>query len=145
MFALKGSQPEDRTTGFINKPHEINVSRKNSNILIVDADRNVLNQLSQSFAICAKSYNILTAQNGWEAVEILQSFPVAILLADLNMKVVNGFTLMDYTRLYYPATRIFVMSEGDPSSVKDRLSNLGVCGYINKPYRIEMIYSVLRV
>jgi DNA-binding response OmpR family regulator len=145
MFTVKVSKPVDRTAGFINKPREIDVSINTRNILVVDADRNVLNQISQSFAICAKHYNILTAHNGREAVETLQSNPVDILLTDLHVAAMNGFSLMDYTRFYYPATRIFVMSEGDPSTLKNILSNLGICGYISKPYRIEMIYSVLRI
>ena len=143
MFIANVSQSIDHE--FNNNPCEVNVSRNSSNILVVDADRNVLHQLSQSFAICAKHYNILTASNGVEAVEILQSFQVDILLTDFLMAAINGFSLMDYSRFYYPATRIFVMSEGDSSEIRNKLSDFEINGYISKPYRIEMIYSVLRI
>jgi len=145
MFTSNVSPPADHAFEYIYKPCEINVSGESNNILVVDADPNVLNQLSQSFRICAKHYNILTATNGWEAADILRSFPVDILLTDVHMAAVRDYSLIDFTKFYYPATQIFVMSEGDSSEIKNRLRDLGICGYIGKPYRIEMIYSVLRI
>ncbi len=145
MFIANVSQSIDHAAEFDNQPCVVHVSRNGSTILVVDADRNVLKQLSQSFAICAKHYNILTASNGSEAMEILQSFQVDILLTDFHMTAVSGYSLIDLTRLYYPTAQIFVMSEGDSSEIKNKLSDLGISGYISKPYRIEMIYSVLRI
>ena len=104
-----------------------------------------LNQLSQSFAICAKQYNIYLAQNGRAALEVLKTSKVNILLTALNIPVTHDFELPDYTTIYYPATRIFVMAEDDPSTIKNRLDDLRISGYIRKPLRIEMIYSILRV
>jgi CheY-like chemotaxis protein len=145
MFIANVSQSIDPAVEFNNQPREVYVSRNSGNILVVDADRNVLKQLSQSFAICAKHYNILTASNGLEAVEILKSFQIDILLTDFHMAGVSGYSLIDLTKLYYPTAQIFVMSEGDSSDIKNKLSDLGISGYISKPYRIEMIYSVLRI
>jgi len=88
MFIANVSQSIDHAVEFNHQPHEVHISRNSSNILVVDADRNVLNQLSQSFAICAKHYNIWTASNGSEAVEILQSFQVDILLTDFHVAAV---------------------------------------------------------
>ncbi len=68
-----------------------------------------------------------------------------ILLAALNIPVMHDFELIDLAKHYYPATRIFVMSEEDPSTIKNRLDDLRIYGYIRKPFGIEMIYSILRV
>jgi two-component system, response regulator YesN len=114
-------------------------------ILIVDEDTDVLKQLSQSLAVCAKQYNIYTAQNGKDALKILKTSSVNILLTALDLPVIRGFDLVDYVKKYYPAMRIVVMSEEDPSAIKKRLDCLRIHGYIRKPFRIEMIYSILRV
>jgi DNA-binding NtrC family response regulator len=144
MFSIRDRQSTDQLANFVNKPHEIGVSDHISSILIADEDRDVLNQLAQSFAICAKQYHIYTAQNGHDALQVLKNSSVNILLAALNIPLMHDFELIDYTKYYYPATRLFVMSEEDPSTIKNRLHALQICGYVRKPIRIEMVYSVLR-
>jgi response regulator RpfG family c-di-GMP phosphodiesterase len=145
MFGVKDRQAVAQSANFFNQPHKIGAYVNIRSILIVDEDRDVLNQLSQSFAICAKQYNIYLAQNGRDALEVLKTSSVDILLTALNIPVMHDFELPDYAKLYYPATRIFVMAEDDPSTVKNRLDDLRISGYIRKPLRIEMIYSILRV
>ena len=145
MLSVRERPSVDQSADFFNKNRETSVAGHIRSILIADEDRDVLNQLSQSFAICAKQYNIYTAQNGRDALEVLKTFSVNILLAALNIPVVHDFELIDFAKDYYPATRIFVMSEEDPSSIKNRLDDLRIYGYIRKPFGIEMIYSILRV
>ncbi|MGO9378137.1 MAG: response regulator [Dissulfurispiraceae bacterium] len=145
MFRVKEKQSFDQSINFFDMQLEKNVIGNIRSILIVDEDRDVLNQLSQSFAICAKQYNICTVRNSMDALKALKTTSVKILLTALNMPMMHDFDLLDYTRKYYPATRIFAMSEEEPSAIKKRLDDLGIYGYIKKPFRIEMIYSILRV
>ncbi|MGD0886543.1 MAG: response regulator [Thermodesulfovibrionales bacterium] len=135
----------DQSVDFFTKQRRINISRDIRSILIVDEDGDVLNQLSQSFAMCAKHYSICIAQNGRDALTVLGTTSVNILLTTLTMPVMNDFDLIDYTKIYCPDTRIFVMSEEDPSTIKTRLDDLRIYGYIRKPLRMEMVYSILRV
>src|SRR6202142_8994 len=120
MFGVKERQAVDQSANFFREPHEISAFRNIRSILIVDKDRDILNQLSQSFAICAKQYNIYLAQNGKDALEVLKTSKVNILLTAIDIPVMRDFELPDYTKLYHPATRIFVMGEDDPSTIKDR-------------------------
>jgi two-component system response regulator YesN len=145
MLSVRERPSVDQSADYFNKHREISVAGHIRSILIADEDRDVLNQLSQSFAICAKQYNIYTAQNGRDALDVLKTSSVNILLAAINIPVMHDFELIDFAKHYYPATRIFVMSEEDPSSIKNRLDDLRIYGYIRKPFRIEMIYSILRV
>jgi DNA-binding NtrC family response regulator len=135
----------DQSLDFFNKQRGLSISRGIRSILIVDEDGDVLNQLSQSFAMCAKQYSICMAQNGRDALTVLGTTSVNILLTTLTMPAMNDFDLIDYTKIYFPDTRIFVMSEEDPSTIKTRLDDLRIYGYIRKPLRIEMVYSILRV
>ena len=135
----------DQSVDFFNRQRGTSISRNISSILIVDEDSDVLNQLSQSFAICAKPYNISIARNGKDALKVLGTTSVRIMLTTLNMPLMNDFDLIDYTKIYWPDTRIFVMSEEDPSTIRTRLDDLRIYGYIKKPLRIEMVYCILRV
>ncbi len=150
MFGLsslstKKRQPVDESVNFYTGPQGLSISENVRSILIADEDSNVLNQLSRSFAICAKPYNIHIAQNGWDALRILSNSPVNIMLTALDMPVMNDFDLLDYAKIHYPDTQIFVMSEEEPRTIKDRLDDFRIYGYIRKPLRIEMVYSILRV
>ncbi len=142
---IKEGQLVGRSVNFPDAQGEICALGSICSILIVDEDRDALNQISQSLAICAKQCSIYTAQNGRDALKILKNSSVNMLLTALNLPVTNGFDLVDYARTYYPDIRMFVMSEEDPSAIKRRLDDLSIDGYIRKPLRIEMIYSVLRV
>jgi DNA-binding NtrC family response regulator len=142
---IKERRSVDQSVNVFNRQREISISRITRSILIVDEDGDVLNQLLQSFAICAKQYNIYIAQNDRDALNVLRTSSVNILLTALNMPVMQDFDLIDYTNIYYPETQIFVMSEEDPATIKNRLDDLRIYGYIRKPLRIEMVYSILRV
>ena len=142
---IKDGQSTGQSVNFLDTQQGISVIGSIRSILIVDEDRDVLNQISQSLAICARHYNIYTAQNGRDALKVLKTSSVNILLTTLNLPIMHNFDLMYYTKTYYPETRIFVMSEEDPSTIKQRLHDLRISGYIRKPFRIEMLYGVLRV
>jgi YesN/AraC family two-component response regulator len=145
MVSVNAVKATEQSVDFFHNPSETGALGKSNTILIVDDDCDILDRLSQSFAVCARHYNILTARNGKEAIEVLQSFPVNILLTALHMPVMNGFSLMNYTNNYYPATRTFVMSGDEPSAAMNTLPASGVHGYIKKPFAIETIYSMLRL
>ena len=145
MISASPYQTIEQKTHFFQNPSKKSLFGDENNILFVDDDCNVLDRLSKSFAICARHYNTFTARNGKEAIEVLQSFPVKILLTALHMPVMNGFSLMNYTKIYYPATRTFVMSADEPSTIINKLTAAGIDGYIKKPFAIETIYSILRL
>jgi len=116
-----------------------------SSILIADEDPGVLAQLSYSFALCAKHYNVYTTQTGKAAAQVLKTCTVNILLTALNVPVMRNFELIYYTKYYYPDTKIFAMSEKEPREVQNILDDSKVNGYIRKPLSIELIYSTLRI
>jgi CheY-like chemotaxis protein len=145
MVSANTVKATEQRVEFFHNPSETGALKHSDTILIVDDDCDILDRLSQSFAICARHYNILTARNGKEAIEALQSFTVNILLTALHMPVMNGFSLMNYTKNYYPATRTFVMSEDEPSAVINKMPAAGIHGYVKKPFTIETIYSTLRL
>lgn len=144
MFSLYTDRMPDRSVDFRDRSFE-KEAPESHHILVADSDSNILDQLTRSIGICAKHCRILTAKDGGEAVGMLRSFRVDSLLTDYNMSVVDGYSIIDYARFYHPDVKVYVMSEGDPYEIQRRLRNSGVSGFVTKPYRIETIYSVLRV
>jgi DNA-binding response OmpR family regulator len=113
-------------------PHEIV-------ILVVD-DEVVVSQPCAEGS-CERGYQVLTAANGEEALELVRTFPDAVhlLLTDVNMPTLDGFKLAKLVRLEKPKIKIMFMSgrwevpgETFPSNV------------IMKPFQIRDLVEKVR-
>lgn len=70
--------------------------KTNSNVLICDDDEILLSFYKR--VIKNSGYDVLTAGNGDEAIEILNEMPVALAIIDLLMPVRSGWEVIEYMR-----------------------------------------------
>src|SRR4051812_46481216 len=79
-------------------------------ILLAD-DNPVLRNLIQ-LRLVKEGYAVLTASDGQEAVEILDTFkdPIHLLVSDVQMPRMDGWTLAETVRRQRPDTKIIVIS-----------------------------------
>jgi CheY-like chemotaxis protein len=96
------------------------------NILVVDDHKLTLSTISKGLSVYLKDVTILTAKDGGEAVEILKSHPVASVLTDLNMPVMDGYELLRYLRKNYPDMPVFAMTSNLTRGVEELLRHMGV-------------------
>lgn len=75
-------------------------------ILIVDDEPNVISALQRSFA--RYNYHILTALNGKDALELLTTAPVDLLILDLKMPVMDGVAVLQKVRLLIPDLKVII-------------------------------------
>ena len=73
------------------------------NILLVDDNKYVLDALALTLDFSARDYEILKARNGLEAMDILDRRPVALVLTDLEMPVMNGYQLIEQKNRLHPS------------------------------------------
>lgn len=109
------------------------------NILIVDDNAFILEGLAITFGILLKNYTILTAENGMQAVKIIESVPVDLILTDLRMPVMDGYQLVEHTKKIYPHIPVFVMTGVHTADVAERLRLLGVFQCVEKPFDYEAL------
>lgn len=109
------------------------------NILVVDDEETILVTLVEWFASAhpVANYNVMVANNGIEAIKILSSFKIDLLITDLNMPKMDGFELLLHMNNDYPATPIIVMSAFATPDIKNKVKNLGVLLFIPKPFSTE--------
>ena len=102
-------------------------------ILIVD-DEFINQEILKE--ILSSEYEVLVANNGVEALDILEktTMPISLILLDLNMPVMDGFTLIKEIKKekLYANIPIIVIT-GDKDSEIDAL-NLGAVDFIPKPF-----------
>jgi len=111
-------------------------------ILIVDDSRIMRKILKKSFTLSGFEVgSCLEAGNGLEALDILNSCMVDLILADLNMPVMNGMDMIkalrkDEKRREIPV--VLVTTQGSQPYL-DEAYALGVKAYIQKPFSPELL------
>ena len=107
------------------------------NVLIIDDDELILSVLAQGLKSCTKEWNVLTAENGREALKILDSVSVDLIVTDLNMPEMDGYELLTYTRRNRPDIQVVVMTADYSPEVEKRLLPLGVSRCFEKPFSFK--------
>jgi len=105
---------------------------KRNKILIVDDENDVISALQ--FRLASAGYETVTASNGAEALEILRSSEIDLVLADFMMPEVNGLELTRLVKenpVWYK-TKILLFSCNLEPRFRRRAIELGAIDYIPK-------------
>ena len=89
---------------------------------------------------------ILQAGNGRQALETLAEHKVDLIFADLNMPEMSGFEMAQRVLSETEPDKrpVIVVVSTEASSVRvEELKELGVMGYVHKPFTPEQIRDVL--
>ncbi len=102
-------------------------------VLLVDDEPSVLNSLQR--ALRPDGYRLLTAQGGPEALEILASEAIAVIISDQRMPRMAGAEFLELARQLQPdAGRIMLTGYAEPQAIIDAINRGGVYRYIGKPW-----------
>lgn len=110
-------------------------------VLIVDDETPFILSLTTGLKTYSSEYNILTAENGKLAVEILESTPLDLVVTDLRMPEMDGFELLAYMSTNFPSIPAIVMSAFGTQEIKDRLSTMGTLRFLEKPVDFEELVN----
>jgi predicted regulator of Ras-like GTPase activity (Roadblock/LC7/MglB family)/ActR/RegA family two-component response regulator len=107
------------------------------NVLIVDDERSFLLSLVEGLSVYAADFNTLTAVNGKEAVDVLRSRNVDLVVTDLKMPEMDGFQLLAYMSKEYPQIPMIVMTAYCTPEIKQRIEDLGSFRLLEKPLNFK--------
>ena len=103
------------------------------NILYVDDENNNLISFKAVFRI---KYQVFTAISGVEALKILESKPVQIIITDQRMPGITGIEFLESILPVYPDTiRILLTGFSDINAVMDAINRGQVYKYLVKPWQ----------
>ncbi|WP_036168770.1 PAS domain-containing sensor histidine kinase [Massilia sp. 9096] len=113
-------------------------------VLIVEDEPDLMDVASALFS--SMGYDVLTAANSNEAIDVLEHKDVDILFTDVVMPDgMDGIELASYTRAHYPDTKIMLASGYPLPALKQRHgSELSEFAFVNKPYRLSDLARTLR-
>lgn len=117
---------------------------RTSNILIVDDEQSVVFLLKEELRETEK-YDVATAYDGAEAINILQTKPFDVVLLDVRMPRVSGIEVLKYIREEHPTTIVIMLTNFTDVKTAIETMKLGAYDFVSKPYvRDELLATIDR-
>ena len=115
---------------------------KEITVLVVDDDQDVLSTLAE--ILTELRLHPITAENGLDALDVLKTRSIDLMITDLMMPRMNGFELILRTRQLNVNIPIAVISgHGEVRNVVNALSQ-GAYNFITKPFTIREIENIVK-
>ena len=112
-------------------------------ILLVDDEPNLLHSLSR--ALREQPFITHTARSAEEAVDVLKSHPVQLVVTDERMQGMRGSELVAWIAEYYPeVVRIVLTGQPSVPAMQTAINQGGVFRYFTKPTSDEDLATAIR-
>lgn len=112
---------------------EPTIKNNKQKILVVDDHEQMRKYLKKVL----HNYNITEAENGKEALSILQNNNFDLILTDYMMPIMDGETLVKQLKQQQDKTPILVLTARTDQQGKLSMLRLGIDGYLHKPFMEE--------
>jgi len=112
-------------------------------LLVVEDDRATLSLYRQGLK-GLPNFRILMASDGAQAMEVLRTEPVNVMVTDLNMPVMDGFNLIARVSRLYPQIPIIVMTGLGESQHLNSPLQLGAVRILSKPPRLTLLMEEIK-
>jgi PAS domain S-box-containing protein len=118
--------------------------RGDGTVLVVDDEETVRDLARRMIELAG--FSVLTACDGEEAIGVCRERreDIACVLLDLTMPKMNGEETFRELRQFFPGIRVVLSSGYTEESVSSRFSDLGLAGFIQKPYQSDTLIATLR-
>ncbi|MFQ5672413.1 MAG: UDP-3-O-acyl-N-acetylglucosamine deacetylase [Nitrospinales bacterium] len=113
-------------------------------ILIVDDEKNIVSSLEG--ILSDEGYDVTSAEDGLDALEIVQSDPPNLVLLDIWIPGMDGIEVLRTIKAYNPETDVLIMSGHASIDTAVKATKLGASDFIEKPFSLdELVKSVKNV
>jgi CheY-like chemotaxis protein len=102
-------------------------------VLIVDDEPSLLRSIESGFENQQERFQVLTAANGREALAVLDSQAIDLVITDLRMPVMDGFELLAEMSSRFSHIPNVVMSAFGTPKIEKQLAGLGTFRFLDKP------------
>ncbi|MBJ2234065.1 response regulator [Pseudomonas fluorescens] len=112
-------------------------------VLLVDDEESILNSLRR--LLRGQPYDVVLATSGAQALEIMATRPIDLVISDARMPGMDGATLLAEVHRLYPATsRILLTGYADLTTIIKAINDGQIHRYISKPWNDEELQLVLQ-
>lgn len=112
------------------------------NILIVDNNDSLL-KVIRDFLSKDNRFNILTALDGQNALQVVKNHKIKIVIIDLKMPGISGIDLLSSLRKDSPDIKTIIMTGHSDVDSYIKTMDLGAYEYLNKPVDLFFLKEVI--
>lgn len=116
------------------------MTQERPTVLVVDDKRNMLSLLTK---VLGKEVRVLTANSGADAVALLGSEPIAVVLCDLKMPEMGGIEVLRATKRIRPGAEFILMTAFATVGTAIEALRLGAFDYLTKPFEPDEARAVV--
>ena len=112
-------------------------------LLLIDDEPGILNALQRELRL--ESYQTLTASSSTEALKLLATYPVDVVLTDLRLSDMSGVEFLRRIRIIHPEIiRMVLSGSSEVSSILKAVNESVIFRFITKPWDADDLRSQLR-
>jgi excisionase family DNA binding protein len=108
-------------------------------VLVVDDEASIRDLLAKTLALA--EYDVDVAPDGRSALERMRLNPYDLLIADLKMPGMDGLTVIREAKRYKADLPVIIITGFSTESSAIEAVNLGVAGYLTKPFRVPQVLA----
>jgi two-component system response regulator PilR (NtrC family) len=120
----------------------VETDRRPARILVVDDERSMRELLA--IVLRREGYEVLLAENGRTAVDVLEREPVDLLISDIKMPDLSGVDVLRAAkRIDQDILGIMITAFASTDTAVEAM-RLGACDYLSKPFDIDLLKMKVR-
>lgn len=112
-------------------------------VLFVDDDAVLCRSVQHHSRKVDDRFVLITAQNGIDALTVLSQMPVSIVITDLQMPGMDGFSLLAEMSRHYPEIPVMIVTAFGSSDMRQKGLSEGAVAFIEKPVDVATLVSVI--
>ena len=124
----------------ITSEQEPGPTKRRGTLLIVDDEEGPRQSLRVIFK---DDYDILMAEDGPEAIEIVQNNRIDVAVLDIRMAGMSGIEVLERLKYVDPAIEVIMMTAFETTDTMRQALRLRACDYINKPFDVSAIRAAI--
>jgi len=113
-------------------------------VLIVDDDPAILRLLSKSLSVDNERYEVLTAESGNVALEILLQEDIFLVVSDIKMPGISGLHLLTKIRANYPHVEVILMTGFESEEFRSQVKENDYLHFLEKPFSTDYLIELIR-
>jgi signal transduction histidine kinase/ligand-binding sensor domain-containing protein/DNA-binding response OmpR family regulator len=112
-------------------------------LLVVEDNEELLQLMVR---LLGKEYNVLTAENGKEAIVIIENEPVELIISDIIMPEMDGIELCRFVKntIEYSHIPIILLTAKNKEEDKAEAYESGADDFISKPFNLSVLYARIK-
>jgi CheY-like chemotaxis protein len=110
-------------------------------ILVVDDDQGILDSFE---VLLGDRYDLVKAENGYEALRILETDPPELMFLDIKMPGLDGIDVLKRLQKDQRRVEVVIITASDQEKNENEARSFGVINYLKKPldiFEIDRITS----